>query len=274
VSEDRGELNDSVPLPVAGRGVLPVSECFASIQGEGKLAGVPSFFVRLSGCNLRCAWCDTPYASWDAGTAESLGNLSIDEIVSRGRESGMAHAVLTGGEPMLFAGLCELSSRLARARDHGGAGMHITIETAGTVIPTEDRAGEWPLRCDLMSISPKLANSTPRNDPRDPGGAWERRHEERRLNVAVVQELIDRARQDGSALQIKFVVSGERDLAEIDGVLSGLRGWGPSDVLLMPEGVSRVPEERKRLLVRACMERGWRYCPRLHIELFGNRRGT
>ena len=261
-------------LPVAGAGMLPVSETFVSIQGEGKLAGMPSFFVRLSGCNLRCAWCDTPYASWDAGKDPSAaGTVSIDALVAAAGESGVGHAVLTGGEPMLFAGLCELSSRLALARERGGAGMHITIETAGTVIP-QPHSPEHGLHCDLMSISPKLGNSTPRGDARDPSGAWAKRHEGRRLNPGVVQTLIDRSREGGGEFQLKFVVSTEADLAEIESVLAGVRGWRPEDVLLMPEGVVAPTAERRAMLVRACMERGFRYCPRLHIELFGNRRGT
>jgi 7-carboxy-7-deazaguanine synthase len=261
-------------LSVSGAGILPVSETFVSIQGEGKLSGLPSLFIRLSGCNLRCSWCDTPYASWDASKAENAGTKTIDELVGLARESAVGHAVLTGGEPMLFPGLCELSSRLAEARERGGARMHITIETAGTVIPSAPPGGGWELRCDLMSISPKLANSTPRNDPRDPGGVWAARHEERRLNLPVIQRLIDGAREGGREFQLKFVVSGKQDLAEIESLLAGLRGWEPGDVLLMPEGVALPTAERKALLVEACMARGWRYCPRLHIELFGNKRGT
>ncbi len=247
----------------ASPSMLPISETFVSIQGEGKLAGVPSFFVRVSGCNLRCTWCDTPYASWEPDG----GARSIDELAGLARDSGVAHAVLTGGEPMLFGPIRELSSRLAAPRDRGGAGMHITIETAGTVIPDEDA---WPLTCNLMSISPKLANSTPRNDPRDPDGAWARRHESRRLNLPVVQTLIDRFPD----FQLKFVISGEQDLAEVGSLLEMLRGWTPPDVLLMPEGVAPPAAPLKKLIADACVARGFRYCPRLHIELFGNIRGT
>jgi 7-carboxy-7-deazaguanine synthase len=251
VGEDQERVGD------AG-GTLPVSEVFTSIQGEGRLAGVPSFFVRVSGCNLRCSWCDTPYASWSPeGERRTLG-----WITHQASASGVRHAVLTGGEPMLFDAIEELSRRLRQA------GMHITIETAGTIVRSP---GEGGLACDLMSISPKLATSTPREgDPRDPSGAWRRRHEERRLNLAALQGLIDAFPQR----QLKFVVSEARDLADIETLLSRLRGWAAADVLLMPEGVTPPPPETRRWLAAECIRRGWRYCPRLHIEVYGNVRGT
>ena len=244
---------------------MPVAETFVSIQGEGLLTGVPSYFVRLSGCNLRCVWCDTPYASWKPEGA----TRSIDELVEGARACGVGHAVLTGGEPMLFAGLCELSSRLSLPRERGGAGMHVTIETAGTVLP---RDPAWDLACDLMSISPKLANSTPKGDARDPSGAWAARHEARRLNLLLLQELLDRF--PAGKRQLKFVVSQEADMAEIDGLLGRLHGWRPEEVLLMPEGVTTPSAEKRAMVVAACTARGFSYCHRLHIELFGNTRGT
>lgn len=231
---------------------LPIAETFFSVQGEGKLAGVPSYFVRLSGCNLRCRWCDTPYASWaPEGKVRTVGQLVEEALQHSGR-----HAVVTGGEPMMFPQLQELCAALR------GAGLHVTIETAGTL---------WnEAACDLMSISPKLANSTPQGDARDPTGVWAQRHEERRLAFPVLQRLID----THSERQLKFVVAGPADMDEIDQLLARLHGWRASDVLLMPEGVTLPSGETKRWVVAACLERGWRYCPRLHIELFGNVRGT
>lgn len=253
----------------------PVSELFTSVQGEGALTGVPSAFIRLSGCNLRCAWCDTPYASWSPeGDARS-----IDDLVAWARATNLRHAVLTGGEPMLFPELCELSARLAAPRESsgggggggGGAAMHITIETAGTTIPTPTSA-DFPLTCHLMSISPKLANSTPRNDPRDPLHVWSARHDERRINIPVLTELL--TRYPSPSRQLKFVVSSAADLAEIDALLARLPPVAPSEVLLMPEGVTSPAPALRDLVLAACLDRGFRYAHRLHIELFGHTRGT
>ncbi|MFK7760063.1 MAG: 7-carboxy-7-deazaguanine synthase QueE [Phycisphaerales bacterium] len=232
---------------------LPISETFVSIQGEGKLTGTPSWFCRLSGCNLRCTWCDTPYASWEPEKV----SRTIDDLVDEAVGSGVQHAVLTGGEPMMFADLVEFSRRLS------SAGMHITVETAGTLILPG-------LVCNLMSLSPKLANSTPHDDARDPTGAWAKKHEERRLNVDAINELIASSRDR----QLKFVVSSPDDLSEIEELLERVDGYAPVDVMLMPEGVT-VPEvDSIRWVVDACIKRGWSYCPRVHVQLFGDTRGT
>ena len=231
---------------------LPISETFTSLQGEGKLSGVPSHFIRLSGCNLRCAWCDTPYASWHP-EGDQRG---VDALVRLATASGVRHAVVTGGEPMIFKHLDELCDQLH------SAGMNITIETAGTVHRT--------VACDLMSISPKLRNSTPRNDPRDPDGHWENLHEERRINLTALQALITTYPQR----QLKFVVAAPADLDEIESLLSQLSGWNATDVMLMPEGVRTPDRQTTDWMVRECIARGWRFCSRLHIQLFGNTRGT
>ena len=235
---------------------FPISETFYSVQGEGKLTGVPSFFIRVSGCNLRCGWCDTPYASW----APEGSPRTLDGLVAEARATPARHVVLTGGEPMMFPLIGPLSRALR------GAGMHITVETAGTIHrpPAE-------LACDLMSISPKLANSTPAaGDPRDPSGAWRQRHEERRINLESLRALAG----EYPERQLKFVVASPADLAEIEALLARLNGWSPGDVLLMPEGVASPSADTKAWLVGECLRRGWRYCPRLHIELFGNTRRT
>ncbi len=235
---------------------LPISETFASIQGEGKLTGVPSFFIRVSGCNLRCGWCDTPYASWNPD-GESR---PVDDLVEQAAASGVHHIVVTGGEPMMFEQVAELTRGLK------SRGLHITIETAGTIYRD--------VPCDLMSLSPKLANSNPgsadKPDARDPLGIWRARHDSRRTNIDALQRLID----SYESRQLKFVVSTPADLLEIDTLLGQLRAWNAGDVMLMPEGVAPPRAEQTEWMVGECLSRGWRYCRRLHIDLFGNKRGT
>ncbi len=152
-----------------------ISELFYSLQGEGELTGVPSVFVRSSGCNLRCAWCDTPYASWNPeGT-----NQTVDQIVARVQEHRAArHVVLTGGEPMIAKDLRELASRLK------ALGYHLTIETAATLPPDG-------IACDLASLSPKLLNSAPDGAEH---GAWRKKHEATRWQKEVVRAWLDRGK--------------------------------------------------------------------------------
>ena len=158
-------------LPVfAADSPMKVSEIFHSIQGEGKLAGVPSVFVCASGCNLRCVWCDTPYASWEP-EGEELGSTRSSR---RMRQFPARHVVLTGGEPMIMPGVEALCEAIK------SEGYHLTIETAATVYR--------PVKLDLASLSPKLSNSTPHDRE---GGRFARVHEEHRLNFPVIQQFID-----------------------------------------------------------------------------------
>ena len=228
-----------------------ISETFYSLQGEGELTGVPSVFIRTSGCNLRCNWCDTPYASWNPeGT-----DRSVDELVAEVRATPTRHVVLTGGEPMIAKNIRDLAQALREA------GQHITIETAATVAP----AG---IACDLASMSPKLGNSAP--EARLPE-AWRARHDATRWNPDAV-----RAWVDGYSYQFKFVVSTPDDVAEMEGLMGSLgRDIPRHKILLMPEAVSlEKMRERAAWLGELCKERGYRYAHRLHIELYGNKRGT
>jgi 7-carboxy-7-deazaguanine synthase len=229
---------------------MRVAEMFYSIQGEGKLSGVPSGFVRVSGCNLRCVWCDTPYASWEP----QGGEVSVSEILERLNEWPTRHVVITGGEPMIMPQIAPLCEALKSGN------FHVTIETAATHFS--------PTRVDLASLSPKLSNSTPIQRE---GGRFAAMHDQQRLNLPVIQKFID----ESPDFQIKFVVCEKSDVDEIKTVLGQLTGWSPSDVLLMPEGIDQsVLDMRSRWLGELCMREGFRFCPRLHILLFGNRRGT
>ncbi|TVR55944.1 MAG: 7-carboxy-7-deazaguanine synthase QueE [Puniceicoccaceae bacterium] len=231
---------------------MRIAEIFHSLQGEGSLIGTPSIFIRTSGCNLRCVWCDTPYASWKPEGPD----LSIAEILARVDALPPArHIVLTGGEPMVAKGIHELAAALA------GRGHHLSIETAGTLPP----AG---IDCDLASLSPKLANSAP-GEAASP--AWRERHEALRLQPAVLDAWIQ-----NYSVQFKFVVRSPEELAEIDALLGSLaRPPDPHQIFLMPEGTdAAILQARTPALVQACLARGFRFAPRLHIELFGNTRGT
>jgi 7-carboxy-7-deazaguanine synthase len=234
------------PVAPAGEGRrLLVHERFVSVQGEGLLSGVPSAFLRLSGCNLRCAWCDTPHTSWSA----SGELLSEDALIAWARGLPTRHLVLTGGEPLLPAGVVPLTRGLR------ALGLHLTIETAGTVFR--------PVEADLISLSPKLGGSAP-------AGPWRARHEAARLRPDVLARFLD-----GYACQLKFVVSGPADLDEIEALLAVLPPVAPDRVLLMPEGRSAAElDARAPFVTAACLARGWRFCDRLHIRLFGNTPGT
>jgi len=219
---------------------LKIAEIFYSVQGEGVLVGVPSVFVRTSGCNLRCAWCDTPYTSWQPEGDER----SVESIVEEVERHGASHVVVTGGEPMIAPEIVELTRRLSG---------HLTIETAGTV--------DADLRCDLMSISPKLANSTPE-------GRWGAQHERLRHQPEVLKSLMRRF-----SYQLKFVIARAEDIAEVRVIVQETSA-DRERVVLMPEGVDpRVLAERARWLVEICKQEGFRFSPRLHIDLWGNRRG-
>jgi 7-carboxy-7-deazaguanine synthase len=229
-----------------------ISETFYSVQGEGSLVGVPSVFVRTSGCNLRCTWCDTPYASWQPEGTE----MSVEEIMAAVQREPTRFVVVTGGEPMVAKGMPELLAQLR------AAGKHITIETAGTIAPQG-------VACDLASISPKLAHSTP--DKEKAGRAWVEKHERLRLQPEVLREWC--ANYD---FQLKFVVATETDVEEVRAVVASIGLPIPSEkVLLMPEGITQEAlKARQAWLVGVCKRSGWRYAPRLHIDLFGNKRGT
>jgi 7-carboxy-7-deazaguanine synthase len=228
---------------------VKISEIFYSIQGEGTLVGVPSVFVRTSGCNLRCTWCDTPYTSWQPEGEEH----GVSEIVDQVAGYGASHVVITGGEPMIAPQIEELTEELSERLM-----QHVTIETAGTV--------DAHVRCDLMSISPKLANSTPRT--RD-NGRWAEQHERLRYQPEILRRLIQRY-----PYQLKFVITEPDDVQQVNAIVSEI-GAARGRVVLMPEGVDAATlAERGRWLAGIAKQEGFRMTPRLHIDLWGNRRGV
>ena len=211
------------------------------------MAGLPSVFIRLAGCPLRCRWCDTKYA-WDESAGQDYG---IAEIIETIQKWPCRFVVITGGEPMTNPDLPQLAQALKVA------GKHITIETAGIVFVSD-------LPCDLMSISPKLTNSTP-EDPR-----LAARHEDSRLDVAVLRKLIENYNY-----QVKFVVDGEADLAEIQQMIETIAKVDLEKVMLMPQAATRNELLAKSPMVGAmCKCTRFAFSQRLQVLLWNNQIST
>ncbi|MDD5064101.1 MAG: 7-carboxy-7-deazaguanine synthase QueE [Phycisphaerae bacterium] len=226
---------------------IKITEVFYSLQGEGFLAGVPSVFIRLAGCPLRCRWCDTKYA-WDERTEK---DYSVEEILGTIQQEKSRFVVITGGEPMINSNLAELVQKLK------WVGKHITVETAGTTFI----AGMF---CDLMSISPKLSNSTPEKI------GLAKAHEALRLDVDVLRKLIDNYNY-----QLKFVVDSQGDLAEIEQTIESIGNVDLARVMLMPRGATRDELLAKSPMVaEMCKRIGFAFCQRLQVLLWNNKRGT
>ena len=228
---------------------MRISEIFCSIQGEGRLLGTASLFIRTSGCNLRCVWCDTPYTSW----RPEGSYWPLAKILRRVEQHAGRYIVITGGEPMLSGEIGGLTAALKQRE------KHITIETAGTLFK--------PVCCDLISLSPKLAHATPWKREE---GRFAAMHEARRLNFPALQKYID-----SHDYQIKFVVDKAADFDEIGGILDRLANVERTRVMIMAQATTRRELSAKApWIVEHCLAYGYRYTPRLQIELFGNRRGT
>ncbi len=223
-----------------------INEIFYSLQGEGRLVGVPSVFVRLAGCPLRCRWCDTKYA-----LSESAGcEMSIEELKAEVLKHPTRHLVVTGGEPLVAEGFGEMIKAFAES------GMHITIETSGMEFIPD-------LSCDLMSISPKLANST----PTDSKQAAE--HEKHRFDIEALQQLID-----NYDYQLKFVVDKPADLDEIAECIGQLKNINPFKIYLMPQARTRQELiEKSQMLAGFCLQTGFSLSARLQVLLWEGEKG-
>jgi len=230
-----------------------------TVQGEGKLIGVPSIFVRLAGCNLRCRWalpgggtsaCDTSYANDGSGESKWY---EIDEVIGLvlNNLGNIKHLVITGGEPLLQkVGLVEFCKKLKAETD-----IHITIETNGTIEPAE--LSEY---IDLFSVSPKLGNAVVVKSGRQP--------------IYKVQSFIDYVRNNSSQdLQIKFVVSESLEEDKILTFLDSLNGWQSDDIMIMPAGTTNeMLNNTSSSALQIAIKNGWRFTSRLHISLFGDKR--
>jgi 7-carboxy-7-deazaguanine synthase len=226
-------------------------EIFATVQGEGTSMGVPSVFVRLAECNLRCTWCDTKY-TWDWANydqkAETI-ELSLEDVVARTLAVAgdcVRKAVFTGGEPLLQQDeLADLARRL-----HEDHSFRLEVETNGTIAPTEAMA----MHVDQWNVSPKLASS---------GNGERARH-----RPAVLEHFASRPNAF-----FKFVMLADADIAEVTELASAL-GVPKERVILSPEGIDATTlAERSRWLSEKCTAHGYRLGTRLHVFLWGSKRG-
>lgn len=251
-----------------------------TIQGEGKLAGVPVLFVRTAACNLRCVWklpdgsssiCDTPYSSFDIRDSVYWPVDEVAALVLANLRT-LNHLVISGGEPFLQGkALSELCALLKIKKPD----LHITIETNATLWHEE-----LVNYIDFFSLSPKLASSVPDRDKIQDStfrimDNYSLLHSNRRININTIRRFIKKSKSEGKDFQLKFVFSGSADEPEIKEILSRLPLVEAADVLLMPLGTSEKElNEGSKLAIRTCIKNGWRFCPRLHIEEFGHKEGV
>ena len=228
---------------------IPVSEIFLSIQGEGVNSGTPSVFLRTYRCNLTCTWCDTKY-TWlgqeNALPGVEYVTLYATEVEERIAKLGCKHVVLTGGEPLLHQRA--LAPLLARLKDKG---YYIEVETNGTITPSP----EVTAAVDCFNVSPKISNSL--------------------VNAAArVKRDALRAHVESKKAWFKFVICSKADLGEVEEMVSA-HDIPRERVMLMPEGIDALTSlERSRWIVEICKQKGFRFTPRLHILLYGNKRGV
>ncbi|MDB5334764.1 MAG: queE [Planctomycetaceae bacterium] len=228
--------------------MLRVAEIFRSLQGEGLFAGTTSLFLRTTGCNLRCWFCDTPYTSWEPEGHQRPWKDVLDELLA----DDCQHVVITGGEPLLQPNLVPLTHELH------AAGRIVTIETAGTVYR--------PVAADLMSISPKLSNSQPSVER---SARWAARHASQRCNRPILHQLIAEY-----PAQLKFVIDQPSDITELEEFLDAPPPLPRDSVWVMPQARTNAEIIAKSgWLLSAAEAHGFRYSSRLHIEMFGNVRG-
>jgi 7-carboxy-7-deazaguanine synthase len=242
---------------------LKISELFYSVQGEGKRTGYPSFFIRTNYCNLRCKFtsgnlCDSAYTSWYPEDENNIGDIAIEKIIDEYKKYEPADVVITGGEPVLqlreLTGLCREIKSLNN-------NIFITVETNGTFF------GEYVSYANLISISPKLSSSTPA------GSEYEKSHEKNRINIETLKKYHESSQRNEIDIQWKFVVNSENDIDEIK-FLQNEIGIENKNIFLMPEGISEKDlTEKSKFVVKLCKKYHYNFTHRLHILIWGNKRG-
>lgn len=240
-------------------------EVFYSIQGEGKSLGWPSIFVRTSLCNLHCVWCDTDY-TWNwKGTRfphrndarpgyqkfdkkDWIAECTVDEVAAMVTDFPCHNVILTGGEPMIQQPV--LTDLMAVLREKSAL-YRFEVETNGTLLPSE----AFDAAIDQYNVSPKLENSGNGRKLRERPAAY-------RFFAA------------SPKANFKFVVADPADLEEVLGLIDRF-GIAPEKVWLMPEGSTRQTLARRRKwLVDICKDYGFRYTDRLHVQIWGSKKGV
>lgn len=221
---------------------MKVVEIFGSIQGEGLLMGVPTVFVRFSGCNLRCRWCDTSYA-FEKGKDMDVSAIFGSVLLT----SNCKWICLTGGEPLLQD---KRQLELLVQAFHG-VGKKVTVETNGTIKPPNFLLEN----IDLWSVSPKLSNSGMKD----------------KLNIEALQAL---AGVRTKSVQFKFVIESLEDVNEAFQTMDANNIHGT--VILQPQGFGDIMKTLRKiaLYVRAnYSHRDVRILPQLHVLMYAHKRG-
>jgi 7-carboxy-7-deazaguanine synthase len=241
---------------------VKILEKYLTIQGEGIYLGVPSLFLRTTGCNLRCSFlnpdgktrtpCDTYYTSWRPEDAKyDLTTEQIKEELAQ-KYPNVSDIVITGGEPFIQPGISDFINSLS------SMGFFVTVETNGTIYKQTN--------ADLISMSPKLSSSIPETGPE------KEMHEKGRWSPHTFKKFYD-----NNLCQFKFVYSRKEDVDEIKKFLEEIEFKEDNDlgsqVVLMPQGVSvEMLKQNSIEAIEICKKTGWRFSPRSHIDIFGYKR--
>ena len=268
--------------------MLNVCELFGpTIQGEGRYAGVQSFFVRTTGCNLRCVFkdsiCDTAYSSFrpEKPIFDSMDDLMKEFKRLSDEHPMVTHVVITGGEPLLQReGLKEFLTEIFKIRQD----WVVTIETNGTMPILDVLSKDY--RIGLYSVSPKLSTSVD-VDRKFLSEEQAERHNKTRINYKVLFNIV----VSGIPYQFKFVYSGPECVGEIKDIYSHMasfvnkgddtefrywmRNHPNKNTMLMPEGINKQQLDEHCLpTAEAALENGWSYTDRLHIRLWNDKKGV
>lgn len=238
---------------------MQIVEQFFSLQGEGKYLGVPSLFVRTNFCNLRCAWrnkdgsitkCDTPYASWYKTKTK---NVTSGEIILNAIKHKVNHIVITGGEPLLQEDIVKIVNDLVKKN------FIVTIETNGTRFIPQLTTNVF------LSISPKLKTSYAQKENTI---EW-KIHRTNNMYIDNLYKYINRSKK----FQVKFVYNNDSDIIEIEKIRAST-GLLAKYVYLMPQGkTAKQVKANSKKVFEYCMKNKYNYSPRLHIDVWGSKRG-